>query len=116
MSNFPDLPSGAIWAAIGAAVAKGLDFVLARKGQEVDHVVKTYDAVNEGQKQLVESLFQQVRLLKEELTEFKEQLRRCEEQHRTAAKRVDELEHEVAILRAQLQIGGDPATGCKEAA
>lgn len=84
--------SSAAWVALGGALAKLLDFVLARRREELTHAAQTYGHVNEAQKQLVDALFQQMKILQAEIDTLKEELAKCDAQHRQAAKRVDELE------------------------
>jgi chromosome segregation ATPase len=97
-----DWSAGAIWAAIGAIVVKLIDFFMGARKDKTDQVVATYDAVNEAQKQLVEGLFQQVRLLQEDLAALRVDLEKCEEQHRTANAKVADLAAEVAMLKAKI--------------
>jgi predicted nucleic acid-binding Zn-ribbon protein len=92
-----------LWALFGIALTKAVDWVLARRKTHLDQVTATYDAVNVAQKQLVDGLFQQVSALQSDLAAMKQQLSHCEEQHKTATLRVDELQHEITLLKAAIR-------------
>jgi peptidoglycan hydrolase CwlO-like protein len=89
----------AAWAAFGVVVSKAFDFVMFNRKASTDAVAATYTAVNAGQKQLIDGLFQQVRILQEEVSALREQSKKCEEQHRAAGAQVEELRLQIAAIR-----------------
>lgn len=103
MNGFEKLLEPAGLVAAGAILAKVLDWALARKKTDLDAVSARFEAINEGQKRLVEGLFQQVKSLQEEVAGLKQSLAHCEAQHREAQKRQDDLQSELIALKSTLR-------------
>lgn len=90
------------WAFSGIVITKAADFLMNRRKTDSDKTVATYNAVNDAQKQLVDSLFAQVKMQGEEIAEMRKQLLLCEKQHHESAVRTDYLQREVIRLKAAL--------------
>lgn len=99
------------WAFSGIVVTKAFDFFMAKGKTTNESAVATFNAVNDAQKQLVDSLFMQVKVQGEEIAEMRKQLLLCEKQHHESAVRTDHLQREVIRLRAALTETNDPDKG-----
>lgn len=83
--NFIDIllapTSGPLWGAFGVVGTAVISFLIARVKRDGDTTTAALSAINAGNKQLVEGLFQQVKVLTEEVSRLRQHTEECERQH-----------------------------------
>ncbi|QSY98665.1 hypothetical protein J2J97_31845 (plasmid) [Rhizobium bangladeshense] len=84
--------SGPIWGVIGVAVTAGVSYLINRRKMASDEANATLGAINTGHKQLIDGLFQQVKILTEEVERLRKQSDECDRRHREAVARLNALE------------------------
>lgn len=84
--------SGPIWGLIGVFGTVGANLWINRKKTLADTSAAALNAVNQGQKQLTDSLFQQLQIMGEDMAAMKLHVKDCEDRHDTAMRRIIELE------------------------
>lgn len=100
LSKLDGFAGSATAAAAGAALMKLGDFLLRRR-QSFDAATNDrLREVNAANKVLVDSLFQQVKLLQEQVDRLQKTVDHCSAQHTAADRKVAQLESELETLRA----------------
>jgi hypothetical protein len=84
--------SGPIWGVIGVVITAIVNWVIGRRKNTIDMNSAALGAINAGHKQLVEGLFQQVKILTEEVERLRKQGEECDRRHREAVERLNALE------------------------
>jgi TolA-binding protein len=84
--------SGPLWGVIGVVITAGVNWTINRRKNSIDATSATLGAINTGHKQLIDSLFQQVKILTEEVERLRKQGDDCDRRHREAMERLNALE------------------------
>lgn len=92
--------SGPLWGAFGVVATQAANWLINRKKTAADATAAALRAVNEGNKQLVDGLFQQVNVLTEQVATLREHIEDCERRHKEANARIAKLEKALAELNA----------------
>lgn len=87
---------GTLATAMGAVIAKGVDMYVHRKKTDADANSVRMLHVNEANKQLLDGLFQQVKILGDDLARLRAEVAQCEVKHAGARE-------EVVLLRDELR-------------
>lgn len=84
--------SGPLWGLLGVVATQVANILINRKRADTDGTGAALAAVNVAHKQLVDSLFQQVKVLTEQVEVLRTHTEECERQHREALARLSKLE------------------------
>jgi ATP/maltotriose-dependent transcriptional regulator MalT len=102
--------SGPIWGFGGALLAVLGQVVVGRRQNLASTSSAALSAINDGNKQLVEGLFQQVKVLTGQVETLRGHTEECEARHREAMERIAKLERShaavVSSVPTRVQPGG----------
>lgn len=91
--------SGPVWGLLGVLTTALLGYLKDRRKTDTDASAATLTAINAGHKQLVDALFQQVKVLTEQVKVLTDDVNlqrghteECERQHRETLARLNKLE------------------------
>lgn len=90
--------SGPVWGLIGVVVTALVNAGINRRKLEADTSTATQNAINAGHKQLVDALFQQVKVLSEQVEALRGHSEECERQHREKDEKLRDALHRLALL------------------
>ena len=98
------LESGPLWGAFGAASGALMTFLGLRYKTKADSAQTAYAAVQEANRHLVDSLFQQIENLKADVADMRRQVNECESKHQEAQLELAEQRAEVSRLSATITL------------
>lgn len=101
-----------LWAVVGAVVVKAIDWAISRRKSHEDVTTAAMATLTAAQKQLVEGLFDQIRLLREEiallhvkLDQAETESQKSEEEARKLRREMHQLRNEINTVQVTLAAG-----------
>lgn len=91
---------GALCAVLTALVTQYANIVMARRKASSDHATVAYNAVQQSQQLLLESMFRQIKGLEDRVGELSEELAKCNTKHAESEAQVSRLREELRQWQA----------------
>jgi len=101
--------SGPMWGAVGVVATALANWFISRRKTGADSTSAHLNAVNEANKTLAAGLFQQVKLLQEDVERQRGHTVECERQHRETMSALKEALKRIDALEARLAAPAGPA-------
>jgi phage shock protein A len=97
-----DPAAAPLWAVFGAVAVKGIDWAISRRKSQEDVTTAAMATLTAAQKQLVDGLFDQIRLLREEIALLHHKLAQAEAEAKRSEEEARKLRREMHSLRTDI--------------